>query len=143
MGNSASALNIKDLLDRSTEYLDSKGIESPRLNAEWLLAHTLGTKRIELYLQFDRILTKSETDKYRSLVKERMNNKPLQYIIGETDFMGIRLEVDENVLIPRPETEQLVEIALERLKSRNGKALKILDVGTGSGNIAIAAIQFL
>ena len=143
MGNSASALNIKDLLDKSTEYLDSKGIESPRLNAEWLLAHTLGKERIELYLQFDRLLTESETDKYRSLIKERMKNKPLQYIIGEADFMGIRLELDENVLIPRPETEQLVEVALERLKAHNGKAIKILDVGTGSGNIAIALAIFL
>ena len=143
MGNSASALNIKDLLDKSTEYLDSKGIESPRLNAEWLLAHTLGKERIELYLQFDRLLTESETDKYRSLIKERVNKKPLQYIIGETDFMGIRLELDENVLIPRPETEQLVEVALERLKAHNGKAIKILDVGTGSGNIAIALAKFL
>ena len=143
MGNSASALNIKDLLDKSTEYLDSKGIESPRLNAEWLLAHTLGKERIELYLQFDRLLTESETDKYRSLIKERVKNKPLQYIIGEADFMGIRLELDENVLIPRPETEQLVEVALERLKVHNGKAIKILDVGTGSGNIAIALAKFL
>ena len=143
MGNSASALNIKDLLDKSTEYLDSKGIESPRLNAEWLLAHTLGKERIELYLQFDRLLTKSETDEYRSLIKERVKNKPLQYIIGEADFMGIRLELDENVLIPRPETEQLVEVALERLKAHNGKAIKILDVGTGSGNIAIALAKFL
>ena len=143
MGNNASALNIKDLLYRSTEYLDSKGIESPRLNAEWLLAHTLGKKRIELYLQFDRLLTKSETDAYRSLIRERVKNKPLQYIIGETDFMGIKIEVDENVLIPRPETEQLVELALERLKTHNGRAIKILDVGTGSGNIAIALAKFL
>ena len=143
MGNNASALNIKDLLDKSTEYLDSKRIESPRLNAEWLLAHTLGKERIELYLQFDRMLTESETDEYRSLIKERVSNKPLQYIIGEADFMGIRLELDENVLIPRPETEQLVEVALERLKAHNGKAIKILDVGTGSGNIAIALAKFL
>ena len=143
MGNNAQALNIKDILDKSTEYLESKGIESPRLNAEWLLAHTLGNERIELYLQFERLLTKSETDEYRSLLKERVNNKPLQYIIGEVDFMGIKIKVNENVLIPRPETEQLVEIALERIKSQNGKALKILDVGTGSGNIAIALAKFL
>ena len=143
MGNSAQALNVKDILDKSTKYLESKGIESPRLNAEWLLAHILGKGRIELYLQFDKLLSESEKDGYRSLLKERLNNKPLQYIIGEVDFMGIRLSVDKNVLIPRPETEQLVEIALERLKSHNGKALKILDVGTGSGNIAIALAKFL
>jgi len=143
MGNSASALNVKDILDKSTEYLESKGIESPRLNAEWLLAHSLGKERIDLYLQFDYLLSESEKDEYRSLIKERLNNKPLQYIIGEVDFMGIRLNVDKNVLIPRPETEQLVEIALERLKSNNGKPFKILDVGTGSGNIAIALAKFL
>jgi len=143
MGNNAQALNVKDILDKSTEYLESKGIESPRLNAEWLLAHTLCKERIDLYLQFDKLLSESEKDEYRSLLKERLNNKPLQYIIGKTDFMGIRLNVDKNVLIPRPETEQLVEKALERLKEHNGKALKILDVGTGSGNIAIALAKFL
>ncbi len=143
MGNSAQVLDIKAILDKSTDYFKSKGIESPRLNAEWLLAHTLGKERIGLYLQYDRLLTEPETDEYRSLLKERVNNKPLQYIIGEVDFMGIKLKVDENVLIPRPETEQLVEIALERLKSHDGKALKILDIGTGSGNIAIALAKFL
>ena len=143
MGNNAQALNVKDVLDKSTDYLESKGIESPRLNAEWLLAHTLGKERLELYLQLDRMLSESETGEYRSLLKERLNNKPLQYIIGEVDFMGFRLNVDKTVLIPRPETEQLVEIALERLKSHNGKALKILDIGTGSGNIAIALAKFL
>lgn len=143
MGNSAQALNVKDILDISTKYLESKGIESPRLNAEWLLAHTLGKERIDLYLQFDKLLSESEKDEYRSLLKERLNNKPLQYIIGEVDFMGIRLNVDKNVLIPRPETEQLIEKALERLKSDNGKAFKILDVGTGSGNMAIALAKFL
>ena len=108
-----------------------------------MLAQTRGKERIDVYLQVDKLRAESERDEYRLLLKERLNNKTLQYIIGEVDFMGIRLNVDKTVLIPRPETEQLIEKALERLKSQNGKACKILDVGTGSGNMAIALAKFL
>lgn len=135
--------NIKEILDYSEDYLKSKGIESPRVEAEWLLSHALGNRRIDLYLQFDRLLSSSESTHFKSLLKERLDHKPLQYITGETEFMGFSLLVDENVLIPRPETEQLVEKAIELLQNVNTAPLKVLDVGTGSGNIAIALAKFL
>lgn len=135
--------NIKEILDYSEDYLKSKGIESPRVEAEWLLSHALGNRRIDLYLQIDRVLSKSESANFKSLLKQRLDHKPLQYITGEAEFMGLSLIVDENVLIPRPETEQLVEKAIELLQNRNKNLIKVLDVGTGSGNIAIAIAKYL
>lgn len=135
--------NIKEILDYSEEYLKSKGIDSPRLEAEWLLSHALGNQRIDLYLQYDRVLSKSESINFKSLLKQRLDHKPLQYITGEAEFMGLSLNVDENVLIPRPETEQLVEKAIELLQNVNKNLIKVLDVGTGSGNIAIAIAKYL
>lgn len=135
--------NIKEILDYSEDYLKSKGVESPRIEAEWLLSHALGNRRIDLYLQFDRLLSSSESVHYKSLLQQRLDHKPLQYIIGETEFMGLSLLVNENVLIPRPETEQLVEKAIKMLENSSSAPLKVLDVGTGSGNIAIALAKFL
>lgn len=135
--------NIKEILDYSEDYLKSKGVESPRVEAEWLLSHALGNRRIDLYLQFDRLLSPTESVHYKSLLQQRLDHKPLQYIIGETEFMGLSLLVNENVLIPRPETEQLVEKAIKLLENSSSAPLKVLDVGTGSGNIAIALAKFL
>ena len=135
--------NIKEILDYSEDYLKSKGIESPRVEAEWLLSHALGNRRIDLYLQFDRILSSSESVNYKSLLKQRLDHKPLQYIIGEAEFMGLSIKVDENVLIPRPETERLVEKAIKLLGNSKSTRHKVLDVRTGSGNIAIALAKFL
>lgn len=135
--------NIKEILDYSEDYLKSKGVESPRVEAEWLLSHALGNRRIDLYLQFDRLLSSTESVHYKSLLQQRLDHKPLQYIIGETEFMGLSLLVNENVLIPRPETEQLVEKAIKLLENSSSAPLKVLDVGTGSGNIAIALAKFL
>jgi len=135
--------NIMEILDYSEEYLKSKGIDSPRLEAEWLLSHALGNRRIDLYLQYDRVLSKTESINFKSLLKQRLDHKPLQYITGEAEFMGLSLNVNENVLIPRPETEQLVEKAIELLQNGNKNLIKVLDVGTGSGNIAIAIAKYL
>lgn len=135
--------NIKEILDYSEDYLKSKGIESPRVEAEWLLSHALGNRRIDLYLQFDRPLSPSESVHFKSLLKQRLDHKPLQYITGEAEFMGLSLIVNENVLIPRPETEQLVEKAIELLQNDGTDPPRVLDVGTGSGNIAIAIAKYL
>ncbi len=127
-------LTVLESLRLSTEYLNNKGIESPRLNAELLLADILGLKRLELYLQFERPLTEDEKTKYREYLKRRASHEPLQYVLGYSEFMGKRFKVTPDVLIPRPETELLVE------KISNENALfsgNILDIGTGSGNIAI------
>src|SRR5687768_12902966 len=115
-----------------SEYFAKKGVDSPRLTIELILAHVLALTRFELYLQFDRPLSDDELDRLRTMVKRRAAREPLQYILGEAHFHGHVFEVDAAVLIPRPETELLVEEALRRVH-----ALRCLDVGTGSGCIGI------
>lgn len=127
-------LTVLEAVKLSADYLQKKGIESPRLNAELLLAHLLNCKRLDLYLLFDSPLKENEVALYRELLKKRGSFVPLQYIIGNVEFYGLEFNVDSSVLIPRPETELLVEAIIEENKNTN---LKILDIGTGSGIIAI------
>jgi release factor glutamine methyltransferase len=129
---------ILSLLEWSAEHLSSRGFDDARLNAELLLAHVLHLSRIQLYTQHDRPLDMQELAAYKSLLQRRLKHEPLQYILGETEFMGLPLFVDTSVLIPRPETELLVEKTLETLHSVAKENLDILDIGTGSGNIAVA-----
>ncbi len=129
-------LTVLEALKLSEDYLSKKGIESARTNAELLLAEILKCKRLDLYLSFDRPLTDDEKNAYREFIARRGKFEPLQYIIGYVEFYGIKLWVDENVLIPRQETEILIDTVLDFYgKTEN---LKILDIGTGSGNIAVA-----
>ena len=134
-------LNVLEAIQLSTDYLEKKGIESPRLNAEMLLASVLNCKRLELYLKFDKPLSSEETDKYRELLARRGKFEPLQYLTGLVEFYGLTLKVNSNVLIPRPETEILVETILDNYDKH--LELKILDIGTGSGNISIALAKYL
>lgn len=128
-------LTVLESLNLSTKYLQKKGIESPRINAELLLAHILNCKRLDLYLAFDRPLTENETNLYREFLKRRSNFEPLQYIIGSVEFYGLNFKVNSSVLIPRQETEVLVESVIENTDKEVN--ISILDIGTGSGNIAI------
>lgn len=122
----------------SAEYLDGKGVENGRLDAEHLLAHVLGLDRLHLYLEFERPLTSDELDAYRPLLKRRAAREPLQYIIGGQPFRDLDLEVDPSVLVPRPETEVLVDHVLEWARASGRDGLGVLDVGTGSGAIALS-----
>ena len=129
-------ITVLEVIKLSTEYLQKKGVESPRANAEILLAEILECKRLELYLSFDKPLAENEVQMYREFIRKRGLRIPLQYIIGNVEFYGLKFIVNENVLIPRPETELLVEkIINESDKSTN---LKILDIGSGSGNISLS-----
>jgi len=127
---------VLSMLEWGTDYFSEKEITQPRLSIEWLLSHVLNCKRLDLYLAFDRPLSQAELNELRALVRRRTHHEPLQYITGFTDFFNCRIEVNPSVLIPRPETEQLVEMVLQWGAQRH--ECRVLDVGTGSGCIAIA-----
>lgn len=129
---------ILRMLEWATEYFKEKGIPDPRHSIEWLLADVLDCKRLDLYLQYERPLSPAELDQIRPLVKRRADHEPLQYITGSTNFMGCHIEVTPSVLIPRIETEQLVELLLDSSRKRKDSPLNLLDIGTGSGCIPIA-----
>jgi release factor glutamine methyltransferase len=123
------------MMEWATEYFQQKEAPSPRLSIEWLLSHLLGIKRLELYLQYDRPLSSVELEELRSLVKRRSRHEPLQYITGSTSFFNAEIHVNSSVLIPRPETEELVELIIN---NHSNDALRVLDIGTGTGCIPIA-----
>jgi release factor glutamine methyltransferase len=129
-------LPILEVLTRTERYLRQAGVESARLDAEVLLAHVLDTTRIRLYTAFDRVLTPEETDRYRALVRRRAEREPVAYLTGEKEFHSLAFRVRPDVLVPRPETEHLVDQAVEIARELSGP--RLLDVGTGSGCIAVA-----
>jgi len=124
------------------EYLVAKGVVRGRLDAEHLLGHVLGVDRLHLYLQFDRPLTREDLDAFRPLLRRRAKREPLQYVLGRAAFRELTLRVDGRVLIPRPETEELVDVVLAwargRVDGEGRGGLTALDVGTGSGCIALS-----
>lgn len=122
----------------SADYLDTRGVESSRLDAEHLLAHAVGVDRLQLYLQFERPLTSTELDAYRPLLKRRAAREPLQYILGRQPFRELELEVTPGVLIPRPETEVLVDRVLSEVADDARGRGAALDIGTGTGAIALS-----
>lgn len=125
-------------IQKSAEFLEKKGIESPRLQAELLLAHRLKLPRMNLYLNFERVLTPAETEDFRQLIRRRGQREPLQHITGSASFCGFEIAVNRHVLAPRPETELLAEAGWTFLSTVNSQSSTALDFGTGSGCIAIA-----
>ncbi len=134
-------LTILESIKLSTEYLEKKGIESPRTNAELLLADILNCGRMDLYLSFDKPLQEKEKNLYREYIARRGKFEPMQYIVGSVEFYGYEFKVNKNVLIPRQETEILIEKILENIDK--DAHVKILDIGTGSGNIPITLAKEL
>ena len=128
------AWTVLRLLRWTADYFAGRGLDAPRLDAELLLAATLGLDRVGLYVNFERPLQADELAAYRERVRRRAGREPLAYILGQAEFWSLPLKVTPEVLIPRPETELLVEEALPRLSGRQ----QVLDVGTGSGALAIA-----
>jgi len=148
-------VTVLETIQKSADFLSKKGVDSPRLQAELLLAHALKLPRMKLYLNFERSLTAAETDAMRELVRRRGQREPLQHVIGYTSFCGLEIAVNRHVLVPRPETELLAEMGWQFLLGRAGSPLPAehtnaddgahgvtrptaLDFGTGSGCIAIA-----
>jgi release factor glutamine methyltransferase len=128
---------IQRLLTWVTEYLTQKGVDAPRLSAELLLSHVLGLKRIELYTQYNKVVAQEQRDRLRDLVKRSGEHEPVAYLVGRTEFYSIEFEVTPDCLIPRPETELLVQRSIEFLRKRTGPQ-QICDLCTGCGVIAVA-----
>ena len=131
-------MTVLEAIQKSAEFLGKRGVESPRLQTELLLAHLLKMPRMKLYLNFDRVLTVPETAALRELIKRRGLREPLQHITGATSFCGYEMTVNRHVLVPRPETELLAEAGWQFLATRPPESVTALDLCTGSGCIAIA-----
>ena len=129
-------MTLAEVLRGAADYLAAKGVDTPRVDAEWLLAHALGLSRIELYTQHDRPLTEAERAHARALVQRRGAREPLAYVLGDWDFRRLTLKTDARALVPRPETEIVVERCLALLEGV--EAPRVVDVGTGTGAIALA-----
>lgn len=140
-GRDGGVWTVLRLMRWAGEYLEGKGVARGRLDAEHLLAHAVGVPRLQLYLQFDRPLEPEELDRFRPLLRRRAEREPLQYILGRAAFRELELAVDRRVLVPRPETEVLVEEVLAWAAGSGRRDLTAVDVGTGSGAIALSLLH--
>lgn len=129
--------SVKDVLQWTANYFREYGIQSPQLNAEMIIGNVLGCRRIDLYLNYDKPLSNDERGKIRTLVKKRTQHFPMQYLLGQTEFYGYKFLIEEDVFIPRPETETLVDAIITYIKESGKNFWEILDIGTGTGIIPI------
>jgi release factor glutamine methyltransferase len=141
MSAPAAAPVLLDILNKTSEYFRQRGIESHRLDAQLLLGHVLGMKRLDLYMNFDRPLDETELARYRELVRRRGAREPLQHLVGEVPFREIVLKSDRRALIPRQETELIVDLVRKALKP--GRENRIVDVGVGAGPIVLSLLKEL
>ena len=140
--NAKKVWTIKDVLLWTSEYFKKNDIQSAQLNAEMIIAKVLNCSRMELYLKYDKPLNLIERKEIRNLVKKRATHYPIQYLLGETEFYGYKFLVDEGVMIPRPETEILVDAVISYIKQSNNDQWNILDIGTGTGIIPISIYKY-
>lgn len=131
-------MTVNQVIQRGAEFLQRHGVDSPRLHSELLLAHVLKVPRLQLYLNHDRPVAEPELSVVRALVQRRAQREPLQHLVGSTSFCGLELTVSPAALIPRPETETLVELAVAALKRYGAPEPGLLDFGTGTGCVAVA-----
>lgn len=135
------SLTVQEVLKRAADHLQKHGSDSPRLDAELLLAHSLGVRRLDLYMQFDRPATEAQLAPYRALIARRAHGEPVAYLIGRKEFMALEFEVTPAVLVPNPDTEVLVQRAVAIARELGGP-MRSADVGTGSGCIAVAIARY-
>ncbi|GAB6099502.1 peptide chain release factor N(5)-glutamine methyltransferase [Halanaerocella petrolearia] len=136
-----SRLTVKEILDKTVDFFKEHNLPNPRLDAEVLLANVLDMERVKLYVNFNRPLSTAETDYYRELIVERSQGQPVAYLLGEQEFMSLNFKVTSDVLIPRPETEHLVEIILEKIDQIDQEEVRVADIGTGSGAIITSIVK--
>ena len=134
-------LRVKEILTKTVNYFEQHEIDRPRLDAEVLLAHVLDTERVDLYVEFNRPLTTEEVDDYRELVIKRRKGTPVAYLVGHKEFMSLEFKVTPQVLIPRPETEHVVETGLKLIETWEQPEITAVDVGTGSGAIIVSLVK--
>jgi release factor glutamine methyltransferase len=134
-------LTLLEVLKLASEHLGKHGSDSARLDAEVMLADALGLRRLDLYLQFDRALSEAELSVFRAQVARRAHGEPVAYVVGHKEFMALDFEVTSAVLVPNPDTELLVQLAVARAREA-GRPFRVADVGTGSGCIAIATAHY-
>ena len=138
MSDTTKQWTVLQLINWTKDYFSRKGVDEPRLSAEVLLSHVLGCKRVKLYTQFDRVVESEHLDRFRELVRRAAAGEPVAYLVGMKEFYSLTIRLSPDVLIPRPETELLVDVVLEYARSCSGE-VKLWDVCTGSGCVAIAA----
>ncbi|WP_029541125.1 peptide chain release factor N(5)-glutamine methyltransferase [Selenomonas sp. AB3002] len=141
MGDNNDIWTIGRILKWTEQYFGTKGVESPRLDAEVLLSRVLKKERIFLYVHFDQPLEAEELAAYKALIKQRVEHVPVAYLLGQKEFMGLNFKVTPATLIPRPDTEILVQAAVERLRGRDN--CSVADIGTGSGAICLSVLSFV
>jgi len=134
-------MKLKEVLDKTIQFYRDKKIESPKLEAEWLFSSVLKLDRVQLYLKFDQPIKEEELQTLRDGIKRRIAGEPLAYITGSRGFYGYEFKVTPDVLIPRPETETLVEKALEKIKALTQDSVRVLDLGCGSGCIGLTVAK--
>ena len=130
-------MTVLELIQNTTAFFQRKGVESPRLSIEYLLAEALGKRRLDLYLDYDQGLPEQILEPLRAKVRRRSEGEPLQHLLGSWEFFGRRFKTDRRALIPRPETERLAELILNQIPARTSPGTRLADVGTGSGVLAV------